>query len=148
MIDPAIEKRALQLVRDHWKGANVHRVEINDRIPRFFRGALLVVSIYDAKDEEHENYVYAVGEELQRYDDLGQMGTHVGRISPLAETLQMAFQFVGISGVIAIIITATICCLVIVRPTNYEVPPKLWDSLTLILGFYFGTAVRSARSST
>jgi hypothetical protein len=143
MASPVIEERVLQVVRDKWKGANVREVQITDRLPQFFRGALYVVSIYDAKKEEHENYVYAVGEELRRYDDLRQLGADVGKSSPLAETLQKAFQFVGISGVIAIIITATICYMVVSRP-DPKIPELLAHSLTLILGFYFGTTVRSA----
>jgi hypothetical protein len=143
MASPAIEERVLQLVRDHWKGANVRDVQINERLPHFFRGALYNVSIYDADNEEHENYVYAVGEELRRYDDLRQLGADVGKSSPLAETVQKAFQFVGISGVIAIIITATICYLIVSRP-DPKIPELLANSLTLILGFYFGTTVRRA----
>ena len=141
MASPTIEERVVQLVRDHWRGANVRDVQINDRLPRFFRGALYIVSIYDANNEEHENYVYVVGDELWRYDDLRQLGADVGKSSPLAETLQRAFQFVGISGVIAIIITATICYLVMTRP-DPKIPELLANALTLILGFYFGTTVR------
>lgn len=138
-----IEERVLELVRDHWKGANVRDVQINDRLPRFFRGALFVVSIYDASNVEHENYVYALGEELRRYDDLSKLGADVGRSSALAETLQGGFQFVGISGVIAIIITATICYLVVTR-VDPKIPDLLANALTLILGFYFGTTVRKS----
>jgi hypothetical protein len=68
---------------------------------------------------------------------------HVGRSSPLAETLQHVFQFVGIAGVIAIIITATICYLMLSRP-DPKSPELLGNALTLILGFYFGTTVRYA----
>jgi hypothetical protein len=145
MAAPEIEERALQLVRDHWKAANVNNVHINDRLPHFFRGSLYVVSIFDAQEKEHENYVYVVGEDSRRYDDLSQLGADVGRSSPVAETLQKAFQFVGISGVIAIIITATICYLIVSRP-DPKIPELLAHSLTLILGFYFGTTVRKAAS--
>ena len=143
MASPEIEEHALQLVRDHWKAAHIHDVHINDRIPHFFRGALYIVSIFDAQDEEHENYVYAVGEDLRRYDDLMQLGADVGKSSPLADILQKAFQFVGISGIIAILITATICYLIVSRP-DPKIPELLANSLTLILGFYFGTTVRRA----
>jgi hypothetical protein len=143
MTSTEIEKRALQLVKDHWKNANVNDVHINERLPHFFRGALYIVSIIDAVNEEHENNVYVVGEELWRYDDLRQLGAHVAKGSLLAETLQNIFQFGVITGVIAIIITATICYQIVSQP-HPEIPELLGHSLTLILGFYFGTTVRKA----
>jgi hypothetical protein len=33
---PEVEAKAVQLVEDHWKGANVRGVQINDRLPHFF----------------------------------------------------------------------------------------------------------------
>jgi hypothetical protein len=141
MANPDIEKRVLQLVREHWKGGNVRNVQIDDRLMRFFHGSLYVVSVYDANNEEHENYVYANGDELRRYDDLRQLGGNIGASSRFTETLQQTFQFVGISGVIAIIITVTICWLVLSR-SEYTIPEPLANALSLILGFYFGTTVR------
>ena len=143
MTSTETEKRALQLVKDHWKDANVTDVHINETIPHFFRGALYIVSIKDAVEEKHENNVYVVGEDLRRYDDLRQLGAHVGKSSPLAETLQNIFQVGVIAGVIAIIITATICYQMVSQP-HPEIPEVLGHSLTLILGFYFGTNVRKA----
>jgi hypothetical protein len=142
MANPEIEKRVLQLVRDHWKGANVREIQINDRLMRFFHGSLYVVSIYDANNEEHENYVYADGDELRRYDDLRQLGGNIGASSRFTETLYEIFQFVGISGIIAIVITVTICWLVLTRGSGYLVPDHLANALYSILGFYFGTTVR------
>ena len=142
MTSTETEERALQLVRDHWIHAHVNDVHINQRLPHFSRGALYIVSIIHAVNEEHENNVYVVGEKLWRYDDLRQLGTHVGKSSPLAETLQNIFQVGVIAGVIAIIITATICYQIVSQP-HPVIPEVLGQSLTLILGFYFGSKFRS-----
>jgi hypothetical protein len=111
----------------------------------FFRGALYVISIYDANNVEHENYVYAAHGELRRYDDMRQLGAEAGKDFSLAEMLRSAFQFAGISGVIAIIITATICYIALTRQ-DPNPPPFLANALTLILGFYFGTALHKPSS--
>ena len=146
MTSPTREARAIQLVKDHWKRANVKHVEINETLEHFFSGSLYIVSIIDAKNEEHENYVYRVGEDLRRFDNWRRVGADIGESSRLSETLQKAFQFVGIPGFIAILVTTTTCDLAVFRP--YQKIPELWTVLTLILGFYFGTAVRkSAKES-
>jgi hypothetical protein len=145
MTSSEIEKGALQLVRNHWKDANVSNVYINERIPHFFRGALYIVSIIDAVNEKRENNVYVVGKKLLRYDDLRDLGAHVGR-SSLLETLQGIFHISVITGVIAMIITATICYRFVSQP-HPEIPELLGHSLTLILGFYFGQAVVRGRAA-
>src|SRR3954451_19265338 len=70
MTDTDIKSQVETSVRDHWKAANFKDVHVNDIIPRFFHGKLFVVSIIDANNDEHENYVYVVGNHLRRYDSL------------------------------------------------------------------------------
>jgi hypothetical protein len=139
------ERCVLQIVRDHWEGANVRNVQISGRVPRFFSGALYEIAIYDANGEEHENLIYVVGDEFWRYDDLKTLVFNLGNPPSFADTLQKMFLFVGfpglISGVIGILVTACICYLAVTQP-GATIPVYLANALPLILGFYFGTAVR------
>jgi hypothetical protein len=144
MATSEIDDRVVQLVREKWKGANVKGVQISDRIPNFLRGYLYIVSIYDAHGDEHENYVYALGESLRRFDDLKHLAADVAHDSALAQFFQSSFEFVGISGVVAVVITLTICYLAI---AGQKPEPFLANALTSILGFYFGTTVHSASKS-
>ena len=79
-MDRAIEPRVIQLVGDYWKGANIRDVQINDRLPTFFRGALYVVSVYDADNKEYENYVYHAGGHLRRYETCANLGRMAVRV--------------------------------------------------------------------
>lgn len=54
--------------------------------------------------------------------------------------IQEILQVGGIAGLIALLIAITICVSVLIYP-NKAVPEVLSSSLTIILGFYFGTKV-------
>jgi hypothetical protein len=144
MASEIVESNVKQLVADHWKGANVQEIQINERLPRFFRGTLYIVSIYDAERREHLNYVYKQGNDLFRYDSLEQVGTAIGKSPSVAVLLHDFFQFAGISGLVAIIITITICYLAIQHGSqkDYQIPEILKNALAIILGFYFGSAMK------
>ena len=142
MAKSEIEKRVEQLVRDYWKTANVLDVQIIDREMRYFRGSLYTVEIIDANRDDHLNYVYVKGDELRRFDDLKDLGVNIGTTSRLAEALQDAVQFFGVAGIIAVIITATVCWLAI-KHTYNDIPAGLTAALSSILGFYFGKSTRS-----
>jgi hypothetical protein len=140
-----IETRVLKPVRDLWASANFTKVEITNQYDDFVRGTLYFVSIYDANKVEHVNYVYAVGNRLQLFEDVKQLAIGVGKVSSWVDALKDILQSAGMSGPIALIITATICYMSI-RGRN--LPNELWGALTLILGFYFGNAVRNHRFSS
>jgi hypothetical protein len=142
MAEANIEDRVVKLVEDHWAGANARTVQINNRFPEFVRGALYFVSIYDANNTEHENYVYAVGPRLTLFKDINQLAIGVGKTSSAADTLQGIIQFGGISGVIALIITVTICYRTF--QGDSKIPEGLGNALASILGFYFGSAIQNA----
>ena len=142
MAEPSIEDRVVKLVEDHWAAANVRAVQINNRFPEFVRGTLYFVSIYDANNTEHENYVYAVGSRLTLFKDINQLAIGVGKTSSAADTLQGIIQFGGISGLIALIITATICYRTFQGDLKF--PDVLGHALSTILGFYFGSALQNA----
>ena len=143
MANVAIEDRVVELVENYWRSANIQKVSIIETIPHFFRGRLYIVEILDANDYAHENVVYVTGDELRRYDNLQQLGASAGRDSPLAQFFESSFQIMGIAGIIAMLITVTICYVVLFRPPAIDsIPTYLSNALTLILGFYFGTTAR------
>jgi succinate dehydrogenase hydrophobic anchor subunit len=74
---------------------------------------------------------------------LRQLGAEVGKSWTWAASVHVAFEFVGISGVIAIFLTATIYYLVVAW-SDAKIPEWLANALTHILGFYFGSTVRKA----
>jgi hypothetical protein len=142
MAKSEIEKRVEQLVRDYRKTANVLDVQIIDREMRYFRGSLYTVEIIDANKDPHENYVYVKGDRLQRFDNLKQLGVNIGTTSRLAEAIDDAVEFVGVAGVLAIMLTAAVCYLTLTRPDR-ENSVGLTAALSSILGFYFGKSARS-----
>jgi hypothetical protein len=136
-----IRLRVVEEVKTYWQAANFQRVEINDQNRDFLRGTLYFVSIFDAGGVEHENYVYVKGDKLTRFDNAKELARAVGKNITVSEYLENLFASTGVSGVIAIIITITICFLAFTPITgNEDILKILGLSLTTILGFYFGTA--------
>ena len=141
MATSTIEANVVKLVRDHWTLADVKNVHISDRVPSFLRGTLYVVSIVDADDEEHKNYVYAEDDELNRYNDVIQLAKERGGESPLRHFFKGSSPVFVVAGIIGIAVTATVCYL----STHGQgaVPPHLLAAFQLILGFFFGTVARA-----
>jgi hypothetical protein len=136
------EERVLNIVREHWAGANVQRVEINQRFEDFLRGTLYAVSIYDADNQEQENYVLSRGDELRLFRDVGELVLGVGRFSSFGDTiLQLGISGL-IAGVIALGITFTLCGFALRHPENLHVVDMLANTLLAIVGFFLGTKVR------
>src|ERR1700730_18516498 len=136
-----VERNVVKVVEEHWSGANIKLAEINDRNRDFLKGTLYFVSIYDANDVEHESYVYVKGERLTRFDNAKELARAVGKNTTLLEYVENAFASTGVSGVIALIITVTICFLVFTPDQkNSDILKTLELALTTILGFYFGSA--------
>ena len=74
---------------------------------------------------------------------MNDLAIAVGKVSTIGSRLLDAIQFAGISGIIAIMITATICYITINGIHADEGLVKMLSlALTAILGFYFGTAVQ------
>ena len=65
-------------------------------------------------------------------------------VSAIERVARYAFGLTGISAIIALLITLTICYLVIVAKA--DIPAFLTNALTTILGFFFGSAVGKTRA--
>jgi len=138
-----IDKRVEQVVKDHWAAAKFREVKITDRVPDVARGTLYIVSIYDENNVEHENYVCVVGDKIYRYDDVKHLAPAIGKTNTMADMFASLLDYAGVSGIIALLLTITICYLVAFK-SDVKIPDLLANALTVILGFYFGSAVQKA----
>jgi hypothetical protein len=132
--DQTTDDKVLQIVRDRWAGANVKRVEITDRYPEFIRGSLYAVSIYDAVDQEHQNFVYVSAGQLRLFQDMNELAIGVGRISEPPFWIK---DPAVMSGAIAVMLILFLGIMVVVGRAN-EIPEWLYAGLPVILGYYFG----------
>jgi len=110
-------------------------------LPGFYDGALVVVAMWSGEeyrgqvnvyfDEGNRPTVFAMTEDLAK-----ALGARRPR-EKWELILQYFLSVNGVSSAVAILITITICLMVIFGRT--EVPEILANALTMILGFYFGT---------
>lgn len=143
-----IEAQAIKLVEDYWCTAHAKGVRVIDRVPEFLGGYLYIVEVTDANDEDHENLVLLKSGVLRRFDNLRDLAGTVPKLSLSERMLEPTFLIPAISGVIALVIVATICFLAVSDPKS-KMPDALASSLTLVLGFYFGaTTARAAKDKT
>jgi hypothetical protein len=122
---------------------------ISRTIPKFFSGELVVADVTMNGAPLGENYVYIsggqIGETFLSMDDaFAWAGSRSAR-----ETFQ---NVAIISGIIALMITVTICIIVVVplitggaKGADIHVPEILSNALTIILGFYFGSQVAASK---
>ena len=133
------EQRALEATKR--RNENHSDFVVGSVVPRYLDGTLYIVLFKDSGGIGFENYAFvpdATGE-VEVYRNSSQLAHAVStrtRTHSLAEKL---LNVGGISGIIAIGITATICYMAIASKGDLKVPDILSSALTLILGFYFGS---------
>lgn len=104
----------------------------------FMDGSLYVVEFFSASDRI-TNWVYIAGKELNVIKNPALLVEFVARKTRrlgLATTILKHTG--GIAGLIALIITISICYMFVFRE-NTEIPDVLSAALTTVLGFYFGS---------
>jgi uncharacterized membrane protein len=151
-----IDARVLEVVAERWRATKPVRIEITDRFPEFASGRLFLVSVYikdESSGKEHEEHcsVYFVEENKFTYmENLEDVARSVAKTpsfgSVILSTLLDAFRFSQISGIIALLITLTICSMglfIASSNVNPDILKTLSLALTTILGFYFGTTRKS-----
>jgi len=112
-----------------------------------FGGKLLVVSgKFPDDNSRFDNYLFFTGDKWEfifnSMELVKRLDQGIGTPAAL-RALQNVFSFNAIAGMIAIALTATIITLIFrsADPGNVKVPEILANSLTTILGFYFGSQV-------
>lgn len=124
--------RALEAVKKVNAGAE--NVVLSFVHTGFLNGKLYVVRFKQGNREELENYVYIAGAQIEVAKSTSHLVDLVTRKGRHATAFQLLLEFGGIAGVIAIVITLTICYIYIFK-TGGAVPPVLSTALTTILGF-------------
>lgn len=137
------EQPILETVKHHRPDGSDFRISSSHE---FVYGMLYIVDYTDADDDEDDAYVYVIDGKMQVYDDIKEVAMGVGRVSKASSTIGSLLEMSGIPGALALIITVTICWLAIRHTTGepLEIPEILANALTIILGFYFGSAVQKA----
>jgi len=114
-------------------------------LPGFYDGALVIVEMWCEERSMGQVNVYFDDSNrpavFNRTEDLAKA---LGARRPRARweiVLQYFLSVNGVSAIVAILITITICAIVFSDPGT-QVPEILANALTMILGFYFGTQAR------
>jgi hypothetical protein len=88
-----------------------------------------------------ENYAYVPndGSPVEVYRNTSQLA-HAVSIAPRESSLFDRIATIGgTSGLIAVLITGTICFLALKSQGEIKIPEVLSGALTMVLGFYFGS---------
>jgi len=114
------------------------------RHPRFLRGELYVIG-FNEGERKCENFVFFKGNSIRVAKNSGHLVDLANQESEVSPLARAAAEFVSVSSLIAILLTAAICYLVIVQgKENKDIPAILSTSLSTIIGFYFGTKARKS----
>ena len=134
--------RAIEAVKDRIPDAiDIHAT---GSVSGFLEGELIVVG-FKKDGLPHQNYVYIGSGQTVVYGSAEEMA----RASTLKREkkgdlflfgLNDVLEAGGIAGVIALLIAATLCYVVVKHPDT-EIPEVLSNALSVILGFYFGSKV-------
>ncbi|GAB3216216.1 hypothetical protein [Pseudaeromonas pectinilytica] len=133
------EERALEAV----KARNPDHMEffVGSVIPRYLHGTLYMIGFKDSQGIAWENYAFVPDEDgpVQIYRNTIQLAHAVSINSRQSSFMERILNIGGMSGAIAVAITATICYLTLTGKGEIKIPDVLSNALTMVLGFYFGS---------
>jgi hypothetical protein len=133
MTQQEIGERATKKVQEVHPGAS--ELAVRGIVPEFFGGSVVLVNYKTDRDRDGRDIVF-----LNRHREDLYTSTEAF-VRAFAGRQRPSYLFLEIvSGAIAILVTLTICYLVIRQPSG-QVPEVLSAALTMILGFYFGSQV-------
>jgi len=128
-------------------------------IPEFLRGRLLVLSVKDTLGSVAENYFYlsSLSFESRPFSSLAEFAAWVNKqprvvvVTEQRGTLAVLTRVETIAGILALLIMLMICAIVLTNipagRDEIKIPGILTNSLTTILGFYFGSQVARHREA-
>jgi hypothetical protein len=129
---------------------------ISRTIPGFLDGDLVVVELDRGGQRLGENFYYAARfpDERRSFASMDELALWIGQrqAGPRSGRLSFLTDFRVVSAMIAIVITLTICSIILAgvissRPDRIAIPDILSNALTTILGFYFGSQVARTRAA-
>ena len=126
-------------VKQYWHDATPESINATKEY-HFADGVVWSVVIKDRDNNPQVNYCYTSRDGIDRYDTLAELTRALGRKRNLMSLMYSVLDVGGIAGIIAIIITITLCIIaVFVRSTADEkVITALTIALGSVMGFYFG----------
>lgn len=137
---------AIKLVQDRYIDAT--DITLLEVFEDFHGGSLLKIGYTSSNKEKFENYVLFSGKQPILFVHAREVLQHLARSYQPRSFFGRILQIGGISGIIALMITLTICYLVISQAegigNELVLPEFLTNALSVILGFYFGAALYEA----
>ena len=134
-----IDKLAIKRASENFPNGQKFRIE--NRIDHFVNGQLLVITYEELEEDDYvdeESYAYFSNDSLTFFADVNELAHGLGNLQSSGFTVRL-LDTVSITGIIAVIITIVVSYLAIM---SKQIPEILGSSLTMILGFYFGTKVK------
>jgi hypothetical protein len=127
---------AIDAVTKHYQDADIVKCpRVSDDFA-LHHGRVFRVEFTDTSGELLYNYVYYDGRGYRVFPRSRDLVQFIARApEPIVSRV---LQIVGISGLIAVLITITICWLIL---RQQQVPEILSHALTTVLGFYFAASV-------
>jgi hypothetical protein len=134
--------RAIDASRRKHPGKELRDLSVAREFPEFHSGSLYVVGWTGPDSKRYEDNVLIVGDREFVFVNDEELVNFIGTTSKRESLAAKLLQMSGVSGVIAVIITLTICYL---ATQGKDPPGVLSNALTAILGFYFASTVYEAR---
>jgi hypothetical protein len=135
---------AVQMVTQAQASRDPANVRVRQELNDIFGGSLMIVNWASLKENrDYENYVYFDGDQFHLFYNTAEVTRYLSQKNPSSASgnlLREVLSVGGVPAVIAILITVTICYLVLARGAK-DIPEVLGNALSIILGFYFGSKV-------
>lgn len=123
-------------------------LRLGNTVPEFLGGELTRVDVRRGESVLPPSYAYVLyGQVEETYTSVDELARWVDTQSRARSTNRPTiWRFVTVPAIIALVITFTICAIVLVNlfsnRDGFSIPEILSNALTIILGFYFGSEVQ------
>lgn len=143
MNENEMQEKAFEAVRKDFVHAAPTNLHVRAKVKKFLDGTLFFVNYMSTNNsKDYQVYVYLRDDDdaitLRSSEELAKMMS-VHR--PESALYKVSKEVFSVSGIIAILVTITICVLIIYNKGLDKPPEILSTALTSILGFYFGSQV-------
>ena len=134
----ALDQALADAIRGHF-GETKEQV-IVATIPNFLEGSLQIIRFADASGKSYETSYYSSNTSSEFFPDVERLSDFVANRKARLAFSQYFLQWVGFSGVLALVIVIGIIVLWIW--TKNPPPEFLTNAFTLVLGYYFGSGAK------
>lgn len=133
------EERAIDAVKN--RNTNCTDFVVGTVVPRFLDGTLYQIAFKDQAKAGFENYAHVPNDsgDVVVYRNATYLAHGVSLHARQSSWIDRLSSTNGMSAVIAVAITATICYMTLSGKGEIKIPDVLSNALTMVLGFYFGS---------